>query len=126
MAWALVCRFVAPSSRDTVGGCGWRPIRGGAACSALPCRPLRCSDENQDVLCRGSDGASCTARIARARRTMMGIRLFGGLRPLRHAQMARDALAGGILASMNIPQVLGYARIAGMPVVTGLYTALLP
>jgi MFS superfamily sulfate permease-like transporter len=27
---------------------------------------------------------------------------------------------------MNIPQVLGYARIAGMPVVTGLYTVLLP
>jgi SulP family sulfate permease len=27
---------------------------------------------------------------------------------------------------MNIPQVLGYARIAGMPVITGLYTVLLP
>jgi MFS superfamily sulfate permease-like transporter len=27
---------------------------------------------------------------------------------------------------MNIPQVLGYARIAGTPVVTGLYTVLLP
>src|SRR6202042_635159 len=33
---------------------------------------------------------------------------------------------GVSLASMNIPQVLGYARIAGMPVVTGLYTLLLP
>ncbi|MFT8835941.1 MAG: SulP family inorganic anion transporter, partial [Acetobacter sp.] len=30
------------------------------------------------------------------------------------------------LASMNIPQVLGYARIAGMPPVTGLYTVLFP
>ncbi len=37
----------------------------------------------------------------------------------------RDALAGVTLASMNIPQLLGYARIAGMPLVTGLYTALL-
>ena len=27
---------------------------------------------------------------------------------------------------MNIPQVLGYTRIAGTPVVTGLYTVLLP
>src|SRR5437773_2323729 len=27
---------------------------------------------------------------------------------------------------MNIPQVLGYARIAGAPIVTGLYTLLLP
>ena len=27
---------------------------------------------------------------------------------------------------MNIPQVLSYTRIAGTPVVTGLYTVLLP
>ncbi|MEO7205487.1 MAG: SulP family inorganic anion transporter [Steroidobacteraceae bacterium] len=38
----------------------------------------------------------------------------------------RDFLAGLNLASINVPQVLGYARIAGMPVVTGLYTLLLP
>lgn len=37
----------------------------------------------------------------------------------------RDAVAGVTLASMNIPQLLGYARIAGMPLITGLYTALL-
>ena len=53
-------------------------------------------------------------------------KLFKGARPeggLRGA--ARDALAGVTLASMNIPQLLGYARIAGMPLATGLYTALL-
>jgi sulfate permease, SulP family len=38
----------------------------------------------------------------------------------------RDVLAGVTLASMNIPQVLGYTRIAGTPVITGLYTVLLP
>jgi len=38
----------------------------------------------------------------------------------------RDVFAGVTLASMNIPQVLGYARIAGMPLVTGLYTVLMP
>jgi SulP family sulfate permease len=38
----------------------------------------------------------------------------------------RDLLAGLSLASMSIPQVLGYTRIAGMPVATGLYTAVLP
>ena len=27
---------------------------------------------------------------------------------------------------MNIPQALGYTRIAGMPIVTGFYTLLLP
>jgi sulfate permease, SulP family len=38
----------------------------------------------------------------------------------------RDAFAGLQLAAVNIPQVLGYTRIAGTPVVTGLYTLLLP
>jgi MFS superfamily sulfate permease-like transporter len=52
--------------------------------------------------------------------------LFAGLRPITPGSVARNALAGVVLASMNIPQVLGYARIAGMPVVTGLYTVLLP
>ena len=56
----------------------------------------------------------------------MGLTLFGGLRPFRFVGVARNALAGLTLASMNIPQVLGYTRIAGTPVVTGLYTVLLP
>jgi high affinity sulfate transporter 1 len=55
-----------------------------------------------------------------------GVRLFEGLRPLARRGMLRDALAGLNLATINIPQVLGYSRIAGMPVVTGLYTLLLP
>jgi MFS superfamily sulfate permease-like transporter len=35
-------------------------------------------------------------------------------------------LAGVVLAAMDIPQVLGYSKIAGMPVVTGLYSLILP
>jgi len=54
------------------------------------------------------------------------VKLFRGLRPLHLAGAARDALAGVTLAAMDIPQVLGYSKIAGMPVVTGLYTLLLP
>ena len=46
--------------------------------------------------------------------------------PLQPRKALKDALAGVTLASMNIPQVLGYTRIAGTPVVTGLYTVLLP
>jgi MFS superfamily sulfate permease-like transporter len=38
----------------------------------------------------------------------------------------RDALAGVVMAAMDIPQVLGYSKIAGMPVVTGLYSLFLP
>jgi SulP family sulfate permease len=56
----------------------------------------------------------------------MPLRLFGGLRPATRSGVVRDLLAGVNVASVNIPQVLGYARIAGMPVVTGLYTVLLP
>jgi SulP family sulfate permease len=51
---------------------------------------------------------------------------FWGLRPFSRDAAVRDVFAGVTLASMNIPQVLGYARIAGTPVVTGLYTVLLP
>ncbi len=52
--------------------------------------------------------------------------LFQGVRLGRGRVAVRDALAGITLASMNIPQVLGYTRIAGTPVVTGLYTVFLP
>lgn len=52
--------------------------------------------------------------------------LFRGLRPLERATALRDALAGVGMAAMDIPQVLGYSKIAGMPVVTGLYSLLLP
>lgn len=55
----------------------------------------------------------------------MRLTLFGGVGPLSRSRVLRDVVAGLTLASMNIPQVLGYARIAEMPVVTGLYTALL-
>ena len=49
-----------------------------------------------------------------------------GVMPVRRATLAGDLLAGVTLAALGIPEVLGYARIAGMPVVTGLYTLLLP
>jgi SulP family sulfate permease len=52
--------------------------------------------------------------------------LFQGIKPVRRAGAVRDALAGVVFAAMDIPQVLGYTRIAGMPIVTGLYALLLP
>ena len=52
--------------------------------------------------------------------------LFKSFLPFNRSTAIRDVFAGVTLASMNIPQVLGYARIAGMPLVTGLYTVLLP
>jgi sulfate permease, SulP family len=56
----------------------------------------------------------------------MQIKLLRGLTPLTPRSALRDAMAGVTLASMNVPQVLGYTRIGGTPVVTGLYTVLLP
>jgi len=52
--------------------------------------------------------------------------LFQSARPLSGTRAVRDALAGVQLAAMNIPQALGYTKIAGTPVVTGFYTLLLP
>jgi sulfate permease, SulP family len=56
----------------------------------------------------------------------MRFNILGGLLPFRPREALKDAFAGVTLASMNIPQVLGYTRIAGTPIVTGLYTVLLP
>jgi sulfate permease, SulP family len=49
-----------------------------------------------------------------------------GVLPLDRARVGPDVLAGVTLAALGIPEVLGYAKIAGMPLVTGLYTMLLP
>ena len=35
-------------------------------------------------------------------------------------------IAGVTLAALGIPEVMGYTKIAGMPVITGLYTILIP
>src|ERR1700754_3358374 len=56
----------------------------------------------------------------------MRFNMVGGLLPFNPREALKDAFAGVTLASMNVPQVLGYTRIAGTPVVTGLYTVLLP
>jgi MFS superfamily sulfate permease-like transporter len=61
-----------------------------------------------------------------SRDSISSLKLFAGLWPLSRTGAAHDALAGLQLAVMNIPQALGYTKIAGMPVVTGLYTLLLP
>jgi len=55
-----------------------------------------------------------------------GAAVWTGWRPPPRTSWGPDALAGVTLALLAVPEVLGYARIAGMPVVTGLYTMLLP
>ncbi|MDQ2852757.1 MAG: SulP family inorganic anion transporter, partial [Actinomycetota bacterium] len=52
--------------------------------------------------------------------------LLQGVLPLTVQRVPSEVLAGLSLAALGIPEVLGYARIAGMPIETGLYTLLLP
>ena len=49
-----------------------------------------------------------------------------GVRPVQRARVPAEVLAGLTLAALGVPEALGYAKIAGMPLVTGLYTMLLP
>lgn len=46
--------------------------------------------------------------------------------PIDRKQIPTNVLAGITLAALAIPEVMGYTSIAGMPVITGLYTILLP
>lgn len=49
-----------------------------------------------------------------------------GIRPYRRSLLSKDVIAGVTLAALAIPEVMGYTQIAGTPVITGLYTILIP
>ena len=49
-----------------------------------------------------------------------------GVVPVERTGVPAEVLAGLTVAAIGVPEVLGYAKIAGMPLVTGLYTMLLP
>src|SRR2546429_43960 len=57
---------------------------------------------------------------------MRRLPVLQGVLPVERSRLPADALAGLTLAALGVPEVLGYAKIAGMPLVTGLYTLLLP
>ncbi len=52
--------------------------------------------------------------------------LFQGILPLDRSRILADIMAGITLAAVGIPEVMGYTKIIDTPVVTGLYTMLLP
>ena len=52
--------------------------------------------------------------------------ILRGLLPIDRTTIGLEAIAGLTLAALAVPEVMGYATLAGMPVVTGLYTILLP
>ncbi|HEX7442442.1 MAG TPA: SulP family inorganic anion transporter, partial [Acidimicrobiales bacterium] len=76
-----------------------------------------------------SDDASTTAPQAApdpAPAAKRRFPLLQGLLPFDRARLPVEILAGVTLAALAIPEVMGYTSIAGMPVITGLYTILLP
>jgi len=64
--------------------------------------------------------------VSSGRGPHLPIPLFKGLLPVGKGRVPAEVLAGVTLAALAIPEVMGYTKIAGMPVVTGLYTILLP
>ncbi len=52
--------------------------------------------------------------------------LLSGILPIDPSRIPTEVVAGATLAALAMPEVMGYANIAQMPVVTGLYTILLP
>ena len=48
------------------------------------------------------------------------------LQGLDKSRIGPDIIAGITLAALGIPEVMGYTKIIGTPVITGLYTLLLP
>jgi MFS superfamily sulfate permease-like transporter len=49
-----------------------------------------------------------------------------GILPTNTNKLASDMLAGVTLAALGISEVMSYTKISGTPIVTGLYTLLLP
>ena len=49
-----------------------------------------------------------------------------GMLPIRGSQIPAEIIAGITLAALAIPEVMGYTKIAGTPVILGLYTILIP
>jgi SulP family sulfate permease len=54
------------------------------------------------------------------------ITVLEGIRPYDRSLLSRDVVAGVTLAALAIPEVMGYTKIVGTPVISGLYTILLP
>ncbi len=62
----------------------------------------------------------------RKQKTRFHIPFLEGVLPIKGSQVPAEIIAGLTLAALAIPEVMGYTKIAGMPVITGLYTILIP
>jgi MFS superfamily sulfate permease-like transporter len=67
--------------------------------------------------------STTTDTATRAKRRLP---IFQGIVPIDRTRVPLDIAAGVTLAALGIPEVMGYTSIAGMPVIAGLYTILIP
>src|SRR5215831_60336 len=56
----------------------------------------------------------------------LSLPILQGLLPFDKVRIGPDIIAGITLAALGIPEVMGYTKIIGTPVITGLYTLFLP
>jgi sulfate permease, SulP family len=56
----------------------------------------------------------------------MRLPFFQGILPIKGFRVPADIIAGVTLAALAIPQMMGYTKISGTPMITGLYTILIP
>jgi high affinity sulfate transporter 1 len=52
--------------------------------------------------------------------------ILQGVLPIKGSQVPTELIAGITLAALAVPEVMGYTKISGTPVITGLYTILIP
>jgi sulfate permease, SulP family len=69
------------------------------------------------------DGSTPPRRPAPRR---LRLPVLGAILPITRSGVGADVVAGVAGAAVGIPAVLGYAKIAGMPAETGLYTLVVP
>ena len=71
-------------------------------------------------------GADVAAQPKKKAGRRFPVQLLEGMRPFEKKRLPMEIVAGITLACLAIPEVMGYTSIAGMPVITGLYTIVLP
>ena len=54
------------------------------------------------------------------------MRLFTTLHNYKKNYLAKDLIAGVVMAAVSIPIAMGYAEVSGLPAVYGLYGSVLP
>ena len=61
--------------------------------------------------------ATASTRVTKAKRRLP---ILEGILPFDRARLPTEVIAGATLAALAMPEVMGYSKIAEMPVITGL------